>query len=79
MLLSRFPMNSNGAAPFHHTMFDYSCTDLGGFHDHIRNVPWKGIFNLAAFPAIHFTVSIRSKLICFDVVQIVLLLCTLTK
>ena len=35
--------------PFHCTTYDYSCADWDGIHDHLRDVPWEGIFKLGAF------------------------------
>ena len=35
-------------APFHQTVFDYSPSDLGGLHDHLRDVPCEGISKLGA-------------------------------
>ena len=34
--------------PFHRIAYDYSCADWDGFHDHLRDVPWEGIFIISA-------------------------------
>lgn len=39
-----FPFGSKGDAPFHCTVFAHSYVDC--FCDHIRDNPWKDIFNL---------------------------------
>ena len=31
--------------------YDYSRADWDGLHDHLRAVPWEGIFKHSAFPA----------------------------
>ena len=43
-----FPSNSRQDAPFHRIPFDYSCADLDSLHDHLRVIPWEGIFKLNA-------------------------------
>ena len=43
-----FPINSKQDAPFHHVAYDYSCADWDGLCDHLRDVPWEGIFKLSA-------------------------------
>ena len=42
------PLNSKAYAPFRYTAFDYTCADWNSFHDHIRDVPMKDVFNLSA-------------------------------
>ena len=55
MLLSQFPLtflsNSQRDAPFHRIAYDYSCADLYGLGDHLRDVPWEDIFKLGASAA----------------------------
>ena len=46
-----FPANSQWDAPFHHIAHDYSCADWDGLCDHLRDVPWKDVFKLAASAA----------------------------
>ena len=46
-----FPSNSQLCTPFHHIAYDYSHADWGGFHDHLRDVPWENIFKLSASAA----------------------------
>ena len=43
-----FPSNLQWDASFHHIAYDYSCADWDGLHDHLRDVPWDGIFKLGA-------------------------------
>ena len=35
---------------FHCIAYDYSC-DWDGVCDHVRDIPWEGIFKLSAFSA----------------------------
>ena len=37
--------------PHFSTAYDYSCADWDGICDHLRDVPWEGIFKLAASAA----------------------------
>ena len=46
-----FPSNSQQDAPFHRIAYDYSCADWDGLCDHLRDVPWEGIFKLSASAA----------------------------
>ena len=46
-----FPSNSQQDAPFHHKAYDYSCADWDSLCDHLRDVPWDGIFKLSASAA----------------------------
>ena len=46
-----FPTNSQQDAPFHRIAYDYSCADWDGLCDHLRDVPWEGIFKLSASSA----------------------------
>ena len=46
-----FPSNSQHDPPFHRMAYDYSRADWDGLHDHLRAVPWEGIFKHSAFPA----------------------------
>ena len=46
-----FPSNLQRDASFHHIAYDYSCADWDGLHDHLRDVPWDGIFKLGASTA----------------------------
>ena len=39
-----FTLNSKKDAPFHCIGYDYSCADLDGLGDHLRDVPWEDIF-----------------------------------
>ena len=52
MLLSQFPLTfhqiHNRMPQFHRPAYDYSCDDWDGHCDHLRDVPWKDIFNLGA-------------------------------
>ena len=34
-----FTAYSQSDAPFHHIVYDYSCADWDGLHDHFRDVP----------------------------------------
>ena len=45
------PSNSQRDAPFHRIAYDYSCADLDGLRDHLRDVPWKDIFKRGASAA----------------------------
>ena len=45
------PLNSQWNAPFHCITYDYSCADLDGFCDHLRDVLWENIFKLGASAA----------------------------
>ena len=38
-------------APFHRIAYDYSHADWDGLRDHLRGVPWEGIFKLGASAA----------------------------
>ena len=49
-----FLSNSQQDAPFHHTAYDYSRADWDGLCDHIRDVPWEGIFKLGTSAAGEF-------------------------
>ena len=40
-----FPTNCG--ASFHGITYDYSQADWDGLHDHLRDVPWKGILKLS--------------------------------
>ena len=51
MLLSQFTLTFHHIsitfhAPFHRIAYDYSCADLDGLCDHLRDVPWEDIFKL---------------------------------
>ena len=46
-----FPINSKQDTLFHHAAYDYSCADWDGLCDHLRDVPWEGIFKLSASAA----------------------------
>ena len=47
-----FPLNSQGDALFHRIAYYYSGADWDGLHDHLREVPWEGIFKLSASAAV---------------------------
>ena len=46
-----FPSNSQRDAPFHCIAYGCSRADCDGLCDHLRDVPWEGIFKLSAFAA----------------------------
>ena len=46
-----FPINSKQDTPFHRVAYDYSRADWDGLCDHLRDVPWKDIFQLRASAA----------------------------
>ena len=46
-----FLSNSLQDASFHCIVYDYSCADWEGLHDHLRDVPWEDIFKLSASAA----------------------------
>ena len=46
-----FPINSKEDAPFHRIACDYSRADWDGLRDHLRDLPWEGIFKLSACAA----------------------------
>ena len=46
-----FPTNLQQDVPFHCIAYDYSCADLDGLRDHLRDVPWEDIFKLGASAA----------------------------
>ena len=46
-----FPSYSQQDALFHRIAYDYSFADWDGPHDHLRDVPWEGIFKLSASAA----------------------------
>ena len=46
-----FSSNSKRGAPFHRTVYDYSCADKNGLCDHLRDVSWEDIFKLSASAA----------------------------
>ena len=46
-----FPSSSQRDGPFHCIPYGYSHADCDGLHDHLRDVPWEDIFELAAFAA----------------------------
>ena len=46
-----FPVNSKQDAPFHRIAYDYSCADLDGLRDHLRDIPWEDIFKFGASAA----------------------------
>ena len=41
-----FPINLKQDALFNLKVYDYSCADLDGHHDHLRDIPWEDIFRL---------------------------------
>ena len=43
-----FSINSKQDAPFHCIAYDYSRAYWNGLRDHLRDVPWEGIFKLSA-------------------------------
>ena len=47
-----FPSYSQGDAPFHRIAYDYCHADWDSLHDHLRDVPWEGIFKLSASAAV---------------------------
>ena len=55
MLLLQFPLtfhqNLQQDTPFHPIAYDYSRADWDSLCDHLRDVPWEGIFKLSAFAA----------------------------
>ena len=46
-----FPINSKQDTLFHCMAYDYSRADWDGLCDHLRDVPWEGIFKLSASAA----------------------------
>ena len=46
-----FPTNPQQDDPFQRIAYDYSHADWDGLCDHLRDVPWDGIFKLSAFVA----------------------------
>ena len=46
-----FQSNSQRDVWFHRITYDYSRADWDGLRDHLRDVPWEGIFKLTAFAA----------------------------
>ena len=46
-----FPTNPQQDDPFQRIAYDYSRADWDGLCDHLRDVPWDGIFKLSAFAA----------------------------
>ena len=46
-----FPVSSKRNASFHHIAYDYSRADWDGLRDHLRDVPWEGIFIISASAA----------------------------
>ena len=46
-----FPINSKQDTLFHCVAYGYSRADWDGFRDHLRDVPWEGIFKLSASAA----------------------------
>ena len=46
-----FQSNSQGDAPFHCIVCDYSCADWDGLCDLLRDVQWQNIFKLSASAA----------------------------
>ena len=46
-----FPSNLKQYAPFHCIACDYSCADWGSLHGHLKDVPWKDIFEFGASAA----------------------------
>ena len=46
-----FPSNSQRDAPFHRIGYYYFCADWYGLYDHLKDVPWEGIFKLSASAA----------------------------
>ena len=43
-----FAVTSKKDAPYHRKAFDYSRADWDGFRDHLRDVPWNGIYKYGA-------------------------------
>ena len=46
-----FTLNSQKDAPFHRIAYDYSHADWDGLCDHLRDVPWEGIFKFGGSAA----------------------------
>ena len=46
-----FPSYSQRDVPFHCIAYDYSCADWDCLCEHLRDVPWEGIFKLSASAA----------------------------
>ena len=46
-----FPSNLQWDALFHCIVYDYSCADWDGLHDHLGDVPWEDISRLGASAA----------------------------
>ena len=46
-----FPSNSKRNAPFYRIAYDCFRADRDGFRDHLRHVPWDGIFKFSASAA----------------------------
>ena len=43
-----FPSNSKRDVPFYRIAYDYYRADWDGVRDHLRAVPWEGIFKLGS-------------------------------
>ena len=43
-----FPSNSKRDVPFYRIAYDYYRADWDGVRDHLRDVPWEGIFKLGS-------------------------------
>ena len=46
-----FPLNAKQDTPFHRMAYDYSRADWDGLCDHLRDVPWEGVFKFSASAA----------------------------
>ena len=46
--METLPSNSQWDAWLHCIVYDYSCADWDGLHDHLRDNPWEDIFKLGA-------------------------------
>ena len=58
-------------APFHRTIYSSSRSDRGGCRDHLRDVPWEGIFELVLLLlALNFISGSRLEVMCISLFNI---------
>ena len=57
--METLPSNSQWDAWLHCIVYDYSCADWDGLHDHLRDNPWEDIFKLASAVASIFCECIQ--------------------
>ena len=65
-----FPSYPQQDALFHHIAYGYSCTDWDSLCDHLRDVPWEGIFNsMLQHLLVNFVIGFRLELMYISLIK----------